>query len=72
MFSAECILEEFVEAGMYGRGRSDASLTLESALIRHLAHRRARFLKAQRIWIANPANRERKRLAMIEYRKRKQ
>ncbi len=65
-FSIECILTEFVEAGRLGR--ADVARTFEGAIIRHLAYRRARFLKAQRVWIASPVNREKKRLAMVAYR----
>ena len=64
MFSAFDILEEFVEAGRQGYGRTDVSHTAEAAMIRHLAYRRARNLRAQHVWIAQPQNRLKKKRYM--------
>lgn len=65
-FSVHDILVEFVEAGRYGR--VDVAHTAEAAILRNQVYTRARVLKAQRVWIANHANREKKRLAMVAYR----
>jgi hypothetical protein len=67
-FTSFDILNEFVEADKYGH--NDRSF-LCADLVQAVLYTRARVLRAQRTWIAKPANREKKRLAMIEYRKRK-
>lgn len=64
MFSGQEILEEFAESARLGYGRNNVSYTLESALIRALAYRRARCLRSQHMWISKPQNRLKKKLYM--------